>query len=126
MESPEGHTDEPKMTLAELADHLGIPPRQIRFMIAEGILPPAARTGRSADAYDETHVTKGQRYLALHRMGMKPGSIKVLMAFDDAVPILQGHAVELRVDPQVPPEELDIEAILAAVGAALRAYTNKG
>jgi DNA-binding transcriptional MerR regulator len=114
------------MTLAEFADRLGIPPRQIRFMIAEGIVPPAARTGRSADAYDETHVIKGQRYLALHRMGMKPGSIKVLMAFDDAIPILQGHAVELRVDPQVPPDELDVEAILAAVGAALNVYTNKG
>lgn len=114
------------MILAELADRLGIPPRQIRFMISEGVLPPAARTGRSADAYDETHVTKGQRYLALHRMGMKPGSIKVLMAFDDAIPILQGHGVELRIDPQVPPEELEVEAILAAVGAAIRAYTNKG
>lgn len=114
------------MTLPELAERLGIPPRQIRFMIAEGILPPATRTGRSADAYDETHVAKGQRYLALHRMGMKPGSIKVLMAFDDAVPILQGLSVELRVDPQAPPEELDVDAILAAVGAALRAYTKKG
>jgi len=114
------------MTLSELADRLGIPPRQIRFMIAEGILPPAARTGRSADAYDEPHVTKGQRYLALHRLGMKPGSIKVLMAFDDAVPIFQGLGAELRVDPQVPPDELDVEAILAAAGAALRAYTDKG
>lgn len=114
------------MTLAELADRLGIPPRQIRFMIAEGILPPAARTGRSADAYDETHVTKGQRYLALHRMGMKPGSIKVLMAFDDAVPILQDQGVELRIDPQIAPNDLDIEAILTAVGAALRNYTNRG
>lgn len=114
------------MTLAELADCLGVPPRQIRFMIAEGILPPAARTGRAADAYDATHVVRGQRYLALHRMGMKPGSIKVLMAFEDAVPILQGHGVELRVDPQVAPGDLDVEAILAAVGAALKAYANKG
>jgi DNA-binding transcriptional MerR regulator len=123
---PEGRTDEPTMTLAELANRLAIPPRQIRFMIAEGILPPAARTGRAADAYDEAHVTQGQRYLALHRMGMKPGSIKVLMAFDDAVPILQGHGVELRVDSQVLPAELDVDAILTAVGAALRAYTDKG
>jgi DNA-binding transcriptional MerR regulator len=114
------------MTLAELAERLGIPPRQIRFMIAEGILPPAARTGRSADAYDEAHVTKGQRYLALHRLGMKPGSIKILMSFDDAIPILQGHAVELRVDPQASPEDLNVDAILAAVGAALKLYTNKG
>ena len=114
------------MTLSELAERLGIPPRQIRFLIAEGILPAASRTGRAADAYDEAHVTKGQRYLALHRLGMKPGSIKVLMEFDDAVPILQAHGVELRVDPQRPLEDFDIDAILTAVGVALRIYTNRG
>ena len=113
------------MTLAELADRLGTQPRQIRFMIAEGILPPAAKTGRSADAYEEAHVVKGQRYLALYRMGMKPGSIKVLMAFDDAVPILQDGGIELRIDPQVAPQELDVEAILSAVEQALRTYKNK-
>lgn len=114
------------MTLAELADSVGTTPRQIRFMIAEGILPPAARTGRSADAYDDTHVSRGQRYLALHRLGMKPGSIKVLMAFDEAVPILQDHGVELRVEPAVPPEELDVDAILTSVRAALTTYTKGG
>jgi DNA-binding transcriptional MerR regulator len=114
------------MTLTELAERLGIPPRQIRFMIAEGILPAASRTGRAADGYEETHVTKGQRYLALHRLGMKPGSIKVLMEFDDAVPILQAQGVELRVDPQRPLEDFDIDAILTAVGVALRTYTNRG
>ena len=114
------------MTLSELVERLGIPPRQIRFMIAEGILPAASRTGRAADAYDEAHVNKGQRYLALHRLGMKPGSIKVLMEFDDAVPILQAHGVELRVDPQRPLEDFDIDAILTAVGVALRIYTNRG
>lgn len=113
------------MTLAELADRLGIQPRQIRFMIAEGILPPAAKTGRSADAYEEAHVVKGQRYLALYRMGMKPGSIKVLMAFDDAVPILQEGGIELRIDPHVTPQELDVEAILGAVEQALRTYKNE-
>ena len=113
------------MTLAELADRLGIQPRQIRFMIAEGILPPAAKTGRSADAYEEAHVVKGQRYLALYRMGMKPGSIKVLMAFDDAVPILQEGGIELRIYPQVTPQELDVEAILGAVEQALRTYKNE-
>ena len=94
-------------------------------MIAEGILPPAAKTGRSADAYEEAHVVKGQRYLALYRMGMKPGSIKVLMAFDDAVPILQEGGIELRIDPQVTPQELDVEAILGAVEQALRTYKNE-
>lgn len=113
------------MTLAELADRLGIQPRQIRFMIAEGILPPASKTGRSADAYEEAHVLKGQRYLALYRMGMKPGSIKVLMAFDDAVPILQEGGIELRIDPRIAPQELDVELILSAVERALRTYKNE-
>ena len=57
---------------------------------------------------------------------MKPGSIKVLMAFDDAVPILQENGIELRVDPQLTPDELDVDAIMAAVQGALRAYTNRG
>ncbi len=113
------------MTLSELAERLDIPPRQIRFMIAEGILPPASRTGRSADGYDEAHVEKALRYLALHRLGMKPGSIKVLMAFDDAVPILQTNGVELRVEPSVSPADLDVDAILAAARTALEAYKGK-
>jgi DNA-binding transcriptional MerR regulator len=114
------------MTLTELADRLGVPARQIRFLIAESILPPAAKTGRAADAYDETHVLKGQRYLALHRMGMKPGSIKVLLAFDGAVPILQENGVELRVAPGIAPQDIDVDAVLRAVGQALRSYVEKG
>lgn len=114
------------MTLAELADRLGVPARQIRFLIAEGILPPAGKTGRAADAYDDAHVAKGQRYLALHRMGMKPGSIKVLMAFDEAVPILQAEGVELRVDPGLSPGDLDVDTVMRALEAALRTYVPKG
>jgi DNA-binding transcriptional MerR regulator len=114
------------MTLNELADRLGVAARQIRFLIAEGILPPSAKTGRAADGYDEAHVLKGQRYLGLHRMGMKPGSIKVVMAFDGAVPILQAGGVEVRVDPGISPEAIDIDAVLRAVEAALRAYVAKG
>ncbi len=113
------------MTLSDLAERLGVPARQIRFLIAEGILPPAAKTGRAADAYDETHVKRGLRYLAFHRLGMKPGSIKVLMAFDDAVPILQEGGVELRVQASCAPDEIDIDAVLRKVEAALRAYTAK-
>lgn len=114
------------MTLSELAEQLGMPPRQIRFLITEEILPPAAKTGRAADAYNETHLERGQKYLALYRMGMKPGSIKVLMAFDEAVPILQEGCVELRVDPAASPAEIDINQVLSAVEAALKRYTGKG
>lgn len=113
------------MTLAELADAVGVPARQIRFMIAEGALPPALKTGRAADAYGEEHLAKARRYMTLHGLGMKPAAIKVLMAFDEAIPIFQAHGLELRVDPSVEPASIDIEQTLADIGAALRAYSSK-
>ena len=113
------------MTLAELAEAIGAPARQIRFMIAEGVLPPAVKTGRSADAYNEEHLAKARRYMILHGLGMKPAAIKVLMAFDEAIPIYQSGGVELRVDTSIDPESIDIDATLNELGKALRAYTKK-
>ncbi|WIM12546.1 MerR family transcriptional regulator [Enhydrobacter sp.] len=113
------------MTLQELSDALGVPPRQIRFMIAEGCLPPANSTGRAADAYDENHLAKGHKYVTLHRLGMKPQAIKVLMAFDDAIPIFQGHGLELRVDPSIAPGTIDLKAALSDITRALRVYLSK-
>jgi hypothetical protein len=59
-------------------------------------------------------------------MGMKPASIKVLMAFDDAVPIAQSGGVELRVSPDIAPDAIDIDAVLADIAAALTTYVSKG
>ena len=113
------------MTLAELAEAAGVPPRQIRFIIAEGILPPAAKTGRSADAYSDKHLARARRYMTLHGLGMKPSAIKVLMAFDEAIPILQARGVELRVDPSVDPRTIDVDAVFADVRTALPSYVSK-
>ena len=57
---------------------------------------------------------------------MKPASIRVLMAFDDAVPIVQSGGVELRVSPDAAPEDIDVDAVVAAISAALRTYVAKG
>ena len=113
------------MTLVELADALGIPARQIRFMIAEGILPPALKTGRAADAYGDEHLARARRYMTLHGLGIKPSAIKVLMAFDEAIPIVQARGVELRVDPSVDPRTIDVDAVLADVRSALLSYVSK-
>ena len=113
------------MTLVELADALGVAPRQIRFLIAEGILPAAQKTGRGADAYGAEHLHQAQRYVALHRMGMKPASIKVLMAFDEAVPIFQSQGVELRVGHDVDPSTIDLEELVQKINQALRLYIGK-
>jgi DNA-binding transcriptional MerR regulator len=113
------------VTLTELAEAAGVPPRQIRFLIAEGILPAATKTGRGADGYGEDHLARARRYMTLHGLGMKPSAVKVLMAFDEAIPILQARGVELRVDPSVDPGTIDVEAVLADVRRALRSYVAK-
>jgi len=113
------------VTLAELAEIAGVPPRQIRFLITEGILPPAAKTGRAADGYGEEHLTKIRRYMTLHGLGMKPAAAKVLMVFEDAIPIYQARGVELRVDPAIDPASIDVDATLAELAGALNAYLSK-
>jgi hypothetical protein len=113
------------MTLAELADTLEVPARQIRFMIAEGIMPAALKTGRAADAYGEEHLRTARRYLTLHRLGMKPAAIKVLFAFDEAIPIYKSGGIELRVDPALDPLQIDLENILKDLGAALESVASK-
>ena len=70
-------------------------------------MPSANKTGRSADAYGKEHVLRAQRYLAFYRLGKKPASIKVLIAFDDAVPIVQSEGVELIIDPSIAPKNID-------------------
>lgn len=112
------------MTLAEFAEAVGVPPRQIRYMIAEGCVPAAMATGRGADGYDERHLLRARRYLALHNLGMKSAAIKVLMAFDDALPVFQGQGLELRINPSVVPASIDIETALAEISSALRAYAS--
>lgn len=113
------------MTLAELTEQLAVEPRQIRFLIAEGILPAAQKTGRAADAYDDTHLRQARRYLALHRMGMKPASIRVLMAFDDTAPVFQACGVEVRVAPTADAATIDIDALTAEIRQTLRIYFGK-
>ena len=110
------------MTIAELAEATNVPPRQIRFMIAEGFVPSATGTGRGADAYGEEHLAKVRRYMTLHGLGMKPAAIKALMEFDEAIPIFQQAGVEVRVDPSVDPQSMDVEQTLEAIAQALRTY----
>ena len=48
------------------------------------------------------------------------------MAFDDAVPIVQSGGVELRIDPSIAPDTIDVDAALEEIAIALRTYVSKG
>ena len=57
------------MSLAELSERAGVPPRTIRFYIAQGLLPGPVRSGRAA-AYTEAHLRLLERIKRLQSKGM--------------------------------------------------------
>lgn len=112
------------MKLAELAEVLDLPPRQVRYMIAEGILPGAAASGRYADGFGDVHVAIGRRYLELKAQGHSSFEVKRMMLTERRVPLYEGTALALMVDPNVDPASIDVEAVLEDFAAALRNYAN--
>ena len=60
---------EDELSLAELSDRAGVPPRTIRFYIAEGLLPGPLHSGARA-VYGKTHVVLLSRIKKLQAQGM--------------------------------------------------------
>ena len=67
------------MTLAELAQALDLPPRQVRYLIAEAIIPPARTLGRGANAFDDSHLLAGRAFKALAAQGHGVRKAKALL-----------------------------------------------
>ena len=104
------------MTLRELTALTGIAERQLRYLIAEGFMPPP-RGGRAHADYGEDHVAAIGRYMALRRTGLPPSAIKLLMdgARADAsgsVPFPVAPGIALHVDPSQLGERQDTAALL--------------
>ncbi|MBV9266006.1 MAG: MerR family transcriptional regulator [Acidobacteriaceae bacterium] len=57
------------LSLAELSERAGVPPRTIRFYIAQGLLPGPRRSGRSA-VYGNAHLRLLDRIKGLQAKGM--------------------------------------------------------
>jgi DNA-binding transcriptional MerR regulator len=110
------------MKFKDLVERLGVPARQVRYMIEEGLIPEARGTGRAADVWDEIHVERGLRALDLHERGFSLGSVKVLMQGGQTVPIATYGPITLSVDPSVDPASIDAKAALEAIAAALQSY----
>lgn len=58
-----------RLSLAELSNRAEVPPRTIRFYIAQGLLPGPVRSGRGA-AYSTIHLQRLNRIKALQAKGM--------------------------------------------------------
>jgi DNA-binding transcriptional MerR regulator len=66
-------------TLAELADHSGLPARTIRFYIARGLLDGPFKGGRSA-AYASEHLARLERIKKLQSQGRTLSEIERIIA----------------------------------------------
>ncbi len=109
----------------ELSRRSGLPAHQIRYLVSEGILPPADAKGRSADAYSEGHLSLAVEYVRLHASGMRPRAIKELLQ-GGAAPVggmvLRERGVEVRVTDEgalAAMSDADVGELAAALWRAL-------
>jgi DNA-binding transcriptional MerR regulator len=88
------------MRMNELTDLTGIAERQVRYLIAEGFIPPP-RGGRANADYGEDHVAAIRRYIRLRDLGFPPAAIKLLLQAREGAPIPVAPGITLVVDPNL-------------------------
>ena len=73
------------MNIRDLTARTGLAERQVRYLIAEGLIPPP-RGGRSNADYTEDHVAAITRYVRLRDLGFPPAAIKLLIQSGKGAP----------------------------------------
>lgn len=106
------------MNIRELSQLTGQPERQIRYMIAEGFVPPPTG-GRATADYGEAHVVAIRRYSALRSRGFTPQAIRALLESGETVPFPVAPGITLHVDPQLLGVSMDADALVDRVRQAV-------
>ncbi|RJF87343.1 MerR family transcriptional regulator [Oleomonas cavernae] len=88
------------MHIRELTSRAGVAERQVRYLIAEGFIPPP-RGGRSNAEYGDDHVAAIDRYVRLRDLGFPPAAIKLLLQSREGVPFPVSPGITLVVDPSL-------------------------
>jgi len=106
------------MHIRELVALTGISERQVRYLIAEGFMPPPTG-GRAMADYGETHVEAIQRYMRLRELGFPPAAIRKLLEAKEGAPFPIAPGITLIVDPNLLSSRREIEPILARLRSVL-------
>jgi MerR family transcriptional regulator, copper efflux regulator len=88
------------MRIRELTARAGIAERQVRYLIAEGFIPPP-RGGRANADYGEDHVAAIDRYTRLRDLGFPPAAIKLLLQAREGAPFPVAPGITIVVDPKL-------------------------
>ena len=106
------------MNIRELAAATGIAERQVRYLIAEGFMPPP-RGGRATAEYGDDHATAIHRYQRLRQLGFPPAAIRVLLQSGEGAPFPVAPGITLVVDPAMLGGGADTAPLLARLAALL-------
>ncbi len=106
------------MTMRELTQITGYTARQVRYLIAEGFVPPPTG-GRANAVYGETHVAAIERYQHLRAAGFSPASIRLLLKTQTGVPVEIIPGVSLIVDPSMIAEDVPIDQLMEHIRSVL-------
>jgi DNA-binding transcriptional MerR regulator len=105
--------------LADLAEQTGQPERLVRFLIAEGVVPPPVGE-RKAARYDERHLRAISRYLALKDAGLALKAIKAVMSGEgEMIPFPVTDGVVLRLHPSLIASGADPQPIVDMIAKVL-------
>ena len=102
------------MNIRDLAVRTELAERQIRYLIAEGFIPPP-RGGRANADYDEDHVAAIIRYTRLRDLGFPPAAIKLLLQTREGAPFPVAPGVTLVLDPKLLGSGTPVEPIVDSI-----------
>lgn len=106
------------MNMKRLSECTGLAPRQIRYLIAEGFMPPPTG-GRAHADYGEEHRRAIRRYARLKELGFPPAAIRVLLQAREGVPFPVADGVTLVVAPDLHASGRAVEPIMERLGEML-------
>ncbi len=108
----------------ELVRTTGTTPRQIRYLIAEGFVPPPSG-GRTYATYGTQHVTAIRRYERLRGPGFPPAAIRLLLDAREGVPVAIVSGLTLVIAPDLIGNVDDVSAIVRKTAAKIEELLTK-
>jgi DNA-binding transcriptional MerR regulator len=106
------------MHIREFIARTGIAERQVRYLIAEGFVPPP-RGGRANADYGVDHLEAVRRYMRLRDLGFPPAAIKLLLQASEGAPFPVAPGVTLVVDPKLLASGAAVEPLVERIRTLL-------
>jgi DNA-binding transcriptional MerR regulator len=106
------------MNIRELTAHTGVAERQVRYLIAEGFIPPP-RGGRANADYGDDHIAAIEKYVRLRDLGFPPAAIKLLLRAREGAPFPIAPGVTLVVDPNLLAAGTTVQPIVDSIESLL-------